>query len=134
MRHGGAVRASLRAVYGVNLNDVLTGRMLPDEAWDLLVHLPRVSALTAVLAADEEFASAEPPPPSPSLAEFGPEVEALAAVHDRLAELCELVASFGGRPPRMPRYPRPKLASERARRKAAAAEWAALNNMLTGGR
>jgi hypothetical protein len=102
---------------------VFRGEMTPDEAWELLMALPRDSPLMAAVAADPELASDGGEPGLPSWTEFGPEVQALAQVHDLLGSLVSMVgAAFGAKPaPRVPPYPRPANPHEQARR---AARWA----------
>jgi hypothetical protein len=88
--------------------------MTADACWDLLMHLPRDSALMAALAADPEFASEATPGPPP-WTEFGPEVQALAELNDRVGALVSLVASIGGTKVKIPPYPRPTGPLERVR-------------------
>lgn len=87
------------------------------------MHAPRDSPLMSALADDPDAAAAGPAQ-APKLAQFSPEVEALAGVYDLLAALLANVVSLGGgKPPRIPPYPRPvtasQLAAERAERDAA---------------
>lgn len=117
----------------MDLNEFLTGRMTPDECWDLIRNLPGDSALMAALASDPEWVSDEPPRP-PTYAEFGPVVRALAGVYDLLALLNTQVASLGGAPPKIDPYPRPVDVGEKLRNARARDEWRVLNQMLTGGR
>ena len=90
-------------------------------ALTLIDHLPRTSAFAAAVAQDDELAeTVEPPKAShtPPLTEWTPEVQALAAVVDRLAEVANAVfASGGGKPSRARPYPRPVTAFDRVRAK-----------------
>ena len=114
------MRASIAHHYpGRDLRELFTGTMLPDECWDLLMALPRDSALMSALADDPELAgvAAERPP---SLAEFSHETEALAGIHDLLGSLLAVVVSLGGgRAPQVRPYPRPVTAAAKARKAAA---------------
>jgi hypothetical protein len=119
-RHGGAIRADLARYYGADLLDVFRGTMTPDACWDLVAHLPRESALHSALADDPDaVGELNPAPAAPSLAEFPPVVEALASVHDLLASLLAVqVSRGGGQPPKIPPYPRPVTAAQRAASRA----------------
>lgn len=88
----------------------------------MIDHLPPDSHFIAALAEDDEAAEhvdldAKPKPPK--LTEFGPEVQALAALHDRIGALIQVTwASTGkSKAPRLQPYPRPVLAIERRRRR-----------------
>lgn len=122
-RHSGAVRSDLARYYnGLNLNALFRGEYTPDEVWELLMHLPRDSATIAAIADDDELVGdvdsiADPKPPR--LTEFGPEVEALATIADRLGALLAAVTSLGGQSVRIEPYPRPVTAADRARKAAA---------------
>lgn len=100
------MRADLCRYYGVDLLDVFRGKMTADACWDLLVHLPRDSALMSALAADPEFASGKEPGPPP-MSDFGPQVEVLAALHDRMGTLLTMLGVEGLKP-----WPRPQTAGE----------------------
>jgi hypothetical protein len=101
------VRADLPHYYpGYSLGDLFSGRVTPDELWDLVAHLPRTSAVMSALADDPEIPAGAPRPPS--MREFSPETEALADVADKLAALLvNVIALGGGKPPRLQPYPRP---------------------------
>lgn len=128
------MRASIAACYpGRDLRELVTGRMTPDECWDLLSHLPADSALMSALADDAEYAAWGDPQP-PKMAEFGPVVQALAGIYDLQAALLRTVsAAVGGRPPEVRPYPRPVTAGEKARRDQARREFEELDRYLTGG-
>lgn len=81
----------------------------PDEVWDCITHLPRDSATQAAIYADPQFAAADDGPvPEPTLAEYSPEVEALAAVHDVLAAILAHLSSLTSKSPvRLEPYRRP---------------------------
>lgn len=118
--------------------DAFNGRMTPDECWDLLMYAPRDSPVMSAIADDPEFASSAKPSP-PKLAQFSPEVEALAAVHDLLASLLSTVTALGGgEPPKVAPYPRPvtvsQLAQKRAEREAARRQHADIVFRMTGER
>lgn len=91
-------------------------------ALTLIDHLPRTSAFASAVAQDDELAAELGDPPkfnhTPPLTEWTPEVQALAAVVDRLAEVANAVfASGGGKPSRARPYPRPVTAFDRAQTK-----------------
>lgn len=91
-------------------------------ALTLIDHLPRTSAFAAAVAQDDELAAEVGDLPKgsdvPPLTEWTPEVQALAAVVDRLAEVANAIfASGGGKPSRARPYPRPVTAFDRARAK-----------------
>lgn len=135
MRHEGAARASVARYYpGRDLNEVFTGGMTADECWGFLMHLPRDSPLMAALAADPDYASDAKPGPVP-WTEFGPEVQALAAVHDLLGSLVSMVGSLGGKPPQIAPYPRPVSPAQRRRREEQRAkhEWLKARLLPEGG-
>lgn len=80
--------------------------MTADECWALIVHLPRDSPLKAALADDPGIPAAEPR--DPAWTEFGPEVQALADISDKLSSLLAVVIrGLGGKPPKFKPYPRP---------------------------
>lgn len=107
--------------------DFFTGSMTPRELLVLIDRLPRTSALADVMAQDDELAEGVVVEPSSgahrvSLTEFPPEVEALAAVVDRLGEVvAAVVASAGGKARRVRPWPRPVTAADRARARAVSA-------------
>lgn len=129
-RYGDHLQADLRAHYdGVDVLDLWRGRLTVDELANLIDHLPRTSAYQDALAHDEEMASTitgQPPEPKPPrLTEFGPDIEILAAIHDRLGELGNAVIAAGGGTPRTLRpWVRPVTAFDRIRaeRRRAGAE------------
>lgn len=87
-------------------------------ALTLIDHLPRTSAYAQALAQDDELAEADESagPRVISLTEWSPEVEALAVVVDRLADVANcIIGTAGGRPSRVAPYPRPVTAFDRAR-------------------
>jgi hypothetical protein len=95
----------------------------------LIDHLPRTSSLAAAIADDDEMADAEvrSAPATPAhaapvpMTEFSPEVEALAALMDRLGELINTeIALKGGKPSSVKPYPRPVTAFDRARARLSA--------------
>ena len=94
-------------------------------ALTLIDHLPRTSAFAAAVAQDDELAAEVGDLPKgsdvPPLTEWTPEVQALAAVVDRLADLVNAVVvnhpSGKGKPSRVRPYPRPVTAFDRARAK-----------------
>lgn len=91
-------------------------------ALTLIDHLPRTSSFAAAVAQDDELAAQVGDLPkgsdTPPLTEWTPEVQALAMVVDRLAEVANaVVASAGQRTSRVRPYPRPVTAFDRARTK-----------------
>lgn len=127
------MRATLRRCAGVGLDDVLRGDVSVDEAWDLLMHAPRDSPLTAAIADDPEFAQPGAKVRAPRLTEFSPEVEVLASVHDLLGSLLSVVVSLGGgKPPKVTPYRRPVTAGQVAERAQARREHRELVYRLTG--
>lgn len=119
-RHGDAVRADFIR-HGRSLGELFSGELTPDECWDFITHLPRDSATQAAIYADPEFAvDDDGPGPEPTLAEFSPEVEAIAAVHDVLAAILANLSSLTSkRPVKLNPYRRPgeaRRAQAKARR------------------
>lgn len=112
------MRADLPHYYpGYSLGDLFSGRVTADELWDLIVHLPRTSAVMSALADDPDVPAGAPRPPS--WTEFGPDVQVMAEVRDLLASLlANVIALGGGKPPKIAPYPRPGD----ERRKAAEAQ------------
>ena len=99
-----------------------------DECWELVTRLPRDSATWAAVYADPETPIPDEVPAEPSLTEYSPEVEALAAVHDILAAILAHVSALTAKTPvRLEPYRRPGEARRKrakAQRDAAArAEW-----------
>lgn len=93
---------------------------------DYVEHLPRTSAYHTAIAEDEELAlqmlgqNGDSPAASvPRLAEFGPDVQALAAVYDLLASLIGVTIAMqtGKKPKKIKPYPRPESALDRVRRR-----------------
>lgn len=67
------------------------------------------------------------------MSEWSPERELLAVVVDRLGDVLRaLVAVNGGKPPRVPPYPRPTTAWQRARNREAMRSHEALVARLKG--
>lgn len=90
-------------------------------ALTMIDHLPRTSSYANALAQDDELAemtfgqsggsSATRP-----LTEWTPEVEVLAGVFDRLADVANfIVAGNGGKPTKVQPYPRPVTAFDRVK-------------------
>lgn len=136
-RHGGAARASFRRYYRLDLMAVFRGELLPDEAWEMLQHLPGDSPLMAELASDPEYMPAgdqDEEPGEPSYCGWTTETTALADIYDMLAVLVRQVAMIGGDPPKIPPYPRPgdarRAALEEERIARARIEWADLCRQL----
>lgn len=126
-RYGGAIRADLRAEYGVDVLDVFRDGMSVDAALDFIDGLPQSSRFSAAVADDDDFAAlfgdvddaAKPGPPR--MTEWSPEVAALVALIDRVEELIGVqVARAGKRPPARPPYPRPVTAMERVKKRRSA--------------
>lgn len=88
---------------------------------NLIDHLPRTSAFSHAQSQDDELAEQAPESdaePGVPLTEWSPEVEALAVVVDRLADVANaVIASQGGKPTRVQPYPRPVTAFDRVRAK-----------------
>lgn len=89
---------------------------------NLIDHLPRDSFMHEAMADDELLAehmlSSEPTekPPVRRWSEYGVQVELLAGIYDRLAEVPNAIAAANGAKPRKIRpYPRPVTAMERVR-------------------
>lgn len=120
-------------MYGVDLLDVFRGRMSPGECLDLLTELPGDSAFMASLAADPDYWG-DSTAREPTYRGWTPEAAALADVYDMLSVLVRQVAAIGGKPPKIPPYPRPgqarRAALEAAERAAARDEWAELCRRL----
>lgn len=87
----------------------------------LIDNLSRTSAYSQAVADDEELADQFPDtsderPSPPPLRDWSPEVELLAAMVDRLAEVVNTqIAAAGGKPSRVQPWPRPVLAIDRVR-------------------
>jgi hypothetical protein len=91
----------------------------------LIDHLPRTSAFSQAVADDEEAAASmldhvgERSSSTP-LTEWTPEVQVLAVVANRLAEVINvLIKANGGKPGRTPTYPQPVTAIDRMRARRA---------------
>lgn len=113
------MRATLRRYYGSSLDDVLRGDVSVDECWDLLMHAPRDSPVISAIAGDPAYATGATPS-APTLAQFSPERETLAGIHDLLgALLANVIALGGGKVPQIRPHPRPVTASQRAEKEAA---------------
>jgi hypothetical protein len=132
-RHGGAVAADLRRYYGLPVRALFSGELAPDEAWDLIVHLPRDSATWAAVYADPETVIGDDggPAAEPRLTEFSPEAERLADVSDRLASLIAIVSgALSKQQVKIPPSPRPgdarRARAKAMRREQARREWAEL--------
>lgn len=104
--------------------------MFRTRRWRLLLnlidHLPRNSSYVEAQLADTELAEAllasdqEMPAPRRRMSEWSPEVEALAAVVDRLGEVVAvLVAVNGGKPGQLKPYLRPVTAADEVRARQA---------------
>lgn len=109
---------------------MFSGEITPDEIWDYITHLPRTSATTSAIYADPEAVLGDEDAETP-LADFSPEVQAIAHACDLLAALLANVISLGGgKPPKLQPYPRPGEARRRALkaqlREQARQEWAEL--------
>lgn len=121
-RYGEAIAADL-AFAGWDLVELVEqGRW----AWalNLIEHLPRASYYAQAVLLDEEYAEvvAGLPQGKPEMPihQWTPELEAMAAIVDRLAEVANaVIASAGGKPGRVERYPRPVTAIDKARNRKA---------------
>lgn len=126
-RYGEAIAADL-AVRGWDVVDLFEqGRFA--FTLSIIDNLPRTSAYAQAVAQDDELASTMAEPLTARtvpMTEWSPEVEALAVVVDRLAEVTNtLIATAGGKPKQIRPYPRPVTAFDRTRaqrRREAAAE------------
>jgi hypothetical protein len=122
-RYGSAIRADLRRFYGLDLLDFFRDTLSARAVLDYLEHLPRTSAYHSAIAEDEELATElaklpEQKPSPPRLAEFSPELQALAEIRDLLATLINVqIARAGKRPSKVKPYPRPISAVERIRKR-----------------
>ena len=100
---------------GWDLSDLVQGRR-----WRLLLNvidgLPRDSAFGEALALDEEIAAAASGKADarPSVREWTPEVELLAAIHDRLIDVVQVQMD---KKYQADQWPRPLTAAEMLRRK-----------------
>jgi hypothetical protein len=122
-RYGGAIEADL-AFRGVDL-----AQLWRQRRWrfllNLIEHLPRTSAFAEAVAEDDELADETVKHLNPDsrrtmpVSEYGPAVELLAAIYDRLGQqITATVAAAGAkRPPKPKPFPRPVTAIERARRR-----------------
>lgn len=104
--------------------------MFRDRRWaDLLTlidWLPRNCAYIEALSEDEEVAedvlsrkeNERPRGAGPRISEWSPEVERLTDLVDRMGEvMVAVVASQGGKPPKLRPHPRPRTAVDRLREK-----------------
>lgn len=107
--------------------DFFRGALSADAVLDYLEHLPSTSAYHAAIAEDEDLAQelidrgedAPGKPRPPRLTEWGPDVQVLAEVRDLLANLLAVtVKAHGGKPSKIPAYPRPVTALQRVKRRA----------------
>lgn len=126
--YGKAIEADLPHYYpGIRLGVEWRARRWR-ELLNLIDHLPRQSLLWLAIADDEELAEsmaerAQPPAkddgaPKPPLQDWTMQVDVLAAIYDRLGSVIDaVVASAGGKPPRMKPMPRPETATDRAQRR-----------------
>jgi hypothetical protein len=120
----------MRRYYGLDLSAAFRRELPVDECWDLLMHAPRDSPIKSALFADPETVLPDEAA-EPTLAEYSPEVEAIAALHDvNAAILAHLSAFTSKRPVRLKPYRRPGEARRAARRERlrqqARQEWAEL--------
>jgi hypothetical protein len=98
----------------------------------LLQGLPASSRLIEAQLDDPEYAAwvAEQPEGSPSgprLSDWTPDVARLTDIYDRLGEVvAAVIASSGGKPPKMRPLPRPRTAVDRMRNLAAKSRHEAL--------
>lgn len=106
----------------------------------LVDRLPRASHLRAAQAGDVELymtlgLDKKPPGkvPPPPLTEFSPDVELLAAVHDRLGEVIRAVAASSGsrRLPKPKPWPRPRTARDEVRRRKSLDNFRHLEQVIT---
>lgn len=101
--------------------DVWRGTLSPRTLLNLIDHLPRTSAYQQAVADDDELADSVGDlggggTPSIPLAEFSPEVEALAMVVDRLGEVAATILAVNNqKPKKLKPYPRPVTAFDRVR-------------------
>lgn len=117
-RYGEAIAADL-AAQGWDLIELFEGGRYAFTL-NLIDHLPRSSHYAEALLSDEDYAEAVADLPRPRaevpVHEWTPELEALAAIVDRLADVANtVIASAGGKPGRVERYPRPVTAIDRVR-------------------
>jgi hypothetical protein len=116
----------LHARYRLDLADEWRGRRWR-RLLNLIDHLPRNSRLHEAMAEDERLAEhllsqPEPKeaPPTRRWSEFSIEVELLAGIFDRLADVPNAIAAANGAKPRKVKpYPRPITAVERVRERKA---------------
>jgi hypothetical protein len=127
-RYGEAIEADLAFRGGWDLGELWRRRR-----WrfllNLIEHLPRDSAFAEAVASDDELAQSRveqgdlPGAAGPSIADYTPVVEAIAALYDRVGQLIVVTAAAAGakKPPNPKPYPRPVTALDRARRRASRA-------------
>lgn len=108
--------------HGINPAGLWTGTVSPRLVLNAIDHLPRTSRYQHVLTQDDDLVAGlinrpeGQPPAAPPLTEFGPEVEALAGLFDRVGELINTVIGVNGGKPRAAKpYPRPVTAADRVR-------------------
>lgn len=110
--------------YRLDLLDFFRGKYSWRKLRVLLDHLPSWSAFSEARLSDVEFAEqverlaleTKGPPPGPALSEFTPQVAMLADIMDRLGDVVvATISAQGGKPPEIPRTPRPRTAVDRLR-------------------
>lgn len=111
---------------------MFAGDVTPDEVWDCITHLPRDCATwSAVYADPATVIDDDGPVPEATLAEWSPEVEAIAAVHDVLAAiLAHLSALTSKQPVKLEPYRRPgeqrRQQAKARNREQARQQWTAM--------
>lgn len=106
-RHGEAIEYDLHDRFGLDLLDFFRGVHSWRKLRVLIDRLPASSASTESMLNDPEYArwaleQPKGPPSPPRMADWSTEVDLLARVVDRLAELTTVVASGLGGKPRPP--------------------------------
>ncbi|MGH3097351.1 MAG: hypothetical protein ACRDMV_15310 [Streptosporangiales bacterium] len=98
--------------------DWFRGKLSAAEVLDYLDNLPLESPYMAAVADDEDIAWGEAEQRSDlPLTDWTPEVKVLVEVRDLLVTLIGITAKVaGGKPPKIPPYPRPVTGAQRARR------------------
>lgn len=125
-RYGEALRADLRARYGIDMLGVFRDEYTAAELLAYIEALPTDSGYHAAMAADEELAeqivaAADDDPDllktqPPSMAEFGPLMSVLAGIYDRLGHLIAIQTTAPGKSPSPPPgWPRPVTEIEKVR-------------------
>ncbi|MEU4218123.1 hypothetical protein [Actinoplanes sp. NPDC026623] len=127
-RYGQAIERDLLP-QGLDLHELWQQRR-----WRRLLNvidaLPRNSHFVEALSDDEQLAEhlLDRPPAgagrlAASMSQFSPELEMATHTYDRLGELIQAVtAAAGGKPPKIPAYPRPRTAADRIRKRRARAQ------------